>query len=80
MPDIFLSPDLLPYWVAAGVLVGLVAIGLLSMLTGAAFPIIDHSGDAGPHLLHGAADGASVHDASGSARGWPQDPWPSSRS
>ena len=33
MPDMFFSPDLLPYWVAAGVLVGLVVLGFVATLT-----------------------------------------------
>jgi hypothetical protein len=69
MSELLLSPDLMPYWVAAGLLVALVAVGMVSL----------HTGMPGVHLdgvhLDGAAAGVDVAhggavDHDGSILGW----------
>jgi hypothetical protein len=71
MPELLLSPDLMPYWVAAGLLITLVAVGMVSLHTGASAIHLEGvhldgaATDVGADLAHGGAV-----DHGGSILGW----------
>ncbi len=71
MSEILLSSELLPYWVAAGVLVGLGAVEALGMLVGMSVAGFDHAvATDAPHLPLADLHGHPGHDFAGSALGW----------